>query len=134
GQPELVPTTNDLFKAPVDWTREGLLVASINERTGRDIWMVPTGGERKPVPWLQSAFSEYRGRVSPDGRWCAYLSNEAGKDDVYIQSFPVPGHKVRVSTNGAGRIGWMPKGDGLCFRNGSGGAGGTEILCAAVTN
>jgi serine/threonine-protein kinase len=54
--------------------------------------------------------------VSPDGRWIAYLSSEAGHDDVYIQSFPGLGHKVRVSTNGAARVWWMPGSDEVCYR------------------
>jgi len=127
-------TTPDLFKNPEDWTRDGLLIASIAEKTGRDLWLVPNGDGSKPVPWLQTEFGEYHGKVSPDGHWCAYLSNEAGKDDVYIQSFPVAGHKVRVSTTGAGRVWWMPGGDEVCFRSAGGKGAAGDYWCASVTH
>ena len=57
--------------------------------------------------------------VSPDGRWIAYLSTEAGAEDVYIQSFPIPGHKTRVSSGGASRIYWMPGSDEIRYRTAS---------------
>lgn len=94
---------------------------------------MPNGDGAKPAPWLQTKFGEYHARVSPDGHWCAYLSNEAGKDDVYIQSFPVAGHKVRVSTTGAGRVWWVPRGDEVCFRSAGGQGAPGEMRCATVT-
>jgi Tol biopolymer transport system component len=53
-----------------------------------DIWMIPVAGERKPSPYLQTGFNETAGRFSPDGRWVAYTSNESGREEVYLQTFP----------------------------------------------
>ncbi|HET7226595.1 MAG TPA: protein kinase [Candidatus Eisenbacteria bacterium] len=114
GKAETVATTDDLFKLPEDWSSAGLVFQVIARQTLRDQWLLPTDGG-KPVPLLQTPFPEYGGRVSPDGRWIAYLSTESGHDDVYVQSFPTLGHKLRVSTEGAQRVWWMPGSDGLWY-------------------
>jgi Tol biopolymer transport system component len=119
GDARVLPTTSDLFKTPEDWTREGLIFNSIGRETFRDIWLAPSGGG-PPTPLIRTRFAELDARVSPDGRWMAYISNEGGDDDVYIQSFPVPGHKVRVSASGAWQVlGWMPGSDEVCYQSGS---------------
>jgi hypothetical protein len=48
---------------------------------------------------IKSGFEIRMARVSPDGRWLAYVSNESGRDDVYVQSFPALEGKWQVSTN-----------------------------------
>jgi hypothetical protein len=121
GGPHAFPTTNDLFKSPSDWTREGLVLYAIRDVTFQDVLLAhyPGGGISDLVV---TPFSESLGKVSPDGHWLAYLSNEAGDPDVYLQSFPEPGHKVRISNGGALAMWWMPGGDELCYRAGSGNA------------
>ena len=111
----MLPTTTDLFKNADDWTSAGLVFTDIGGPTFRDLWITPIAGGA-PRRLIRDRFSEYGGEVSPDGRWIAYLSNEAGVDDVYLQSFPAPGHKTRVSTGGANRVWWMPGSDELCYR------------------
>ncbi len=118
GEPQMVPTTTDLFKAPTAWAREGLIITNWDERTLGDLWIHPLSADGRATPLIQTQFTEAQAAISPDGRWIAYLSNEAGKDDIYIQSFPVPGHKVRVSTGGAQRPSWMPGSDEICYRSG----------------
>ncbi len=115
GEPRLVPTTTDLFKNPECWTRDGLVITDIGGGTFRDIWIVPVEGGGKATPLIQTRFAEHLSAVSPDGHWIAYLSNEAGFEDVYVQSFPVPGHKVRVSSGGALRVWWLGGNDELCY-------------------
>ena len=51
-------------------------------------------------PYLNDVPNEDLGKFSPDGKWIAYISDEAGSNDVYIRSFPVPDHKYRVTTDG----------------------------------
>ena len=53
-----------------------------------DLWILPLFGDRKPFPFLQTEFEEDSGRFSPNGRWMAYTSNETGRNEVYVQSFP----------------------------------------------
>lgn len=100
---------------------------SLSGETSRDIWIAPGGGP--PRPLIRTRFGEYNARVSPDGHWIAYISNEAGSDDLYIQSFPVTGHKVRVSSAGAIKVWWMPGSDEVCYRSG----GGVEMMSVKLT-
>jgi len=71
---------------------------------------MPLSGESKPAPLLQSPFSESYGRFSPDGRRIAYVSNESGRSEVYVETFPVPTGKMRISTHGGTEPFW--RGDG----------------------
>jgi serine/threonine-protein kinase len=74
---------------------ETMLLDSTAER--RDISAVPTA-------------LEATGRISPDGRAVAYVSNESGRPEVYIRSFPDGGSRVQVSTNGGIRPVWAKDG------------------------
>ena len=51
----------------------------------------------KPVPYLAGPFYEDQGQFSPDGRWVAYMSNEAGVNKIYVQSFPLGAGKFQIS-------------------------------------
>jgi Tol biopolymer transport system component/predicted Ser/Thr protein kinase len=59
-------------------------------------------------------------QFSPDGRWLAYISNETGQAQVYIQSFPPGGGKWQVSKDGGRLARWRRDGKELVFVNGSG--------------
>lgn len=72
-------------------------------------------GDRKPFPFLNTEFTETQARFSLDVRWVAYLSNESGKNEVYVSSFPAPGGKVLVSTNGGVQPRWRRDGKELFY-------------------
>jgi hypothetical protein len=74
------------------------------------LWVLPLDGERQPRKYLATPFYEYWGRLSPDGRWMAYVSNVTGSDEVYVQSFPGPGRREQVSNGGGSHPRW--RGDG----------------------
>jgi Tol biopolymer transport system component len=75
------------------------------------------GGEPKPL--VATAASELGGRVSPDGRWVAYQSNESGRFEVYVRPFPnVDGGKWPISTNGGQHAHWSPDGSELFYAAG----------------
>ena len=95
-----------------DWSRDGRFLAyeSFGVRSLRDLWVLPLEGDRKPVPFLQTDFSEYQGRFSPDGRWMAYTSDASGAPEVYIQPFPASGGKWKISIHGGSDPRW--RGDG----------------------
>src|SRR5262249_1834685 len=128
GEARLLPTTPDLFKTADWWTHDGLIFDTIGGQTFRDLWFLPLSGGGPARPLLQTTFSEYLACLSPDGRWMAYLSNEGGRDDVYIQSYPNLGHKVRVSSSGASAVWWM-KADEIEYRTPT----GTELLAVKLT-
>ncbi len=80
------------IKVATDWSADGrfLLYESQDPQTDRDLWVLPLTGERKPWVCLKTNFGERFGRFSPDGRWVAYLSNESGRTEIYIQPFAAP--------------------------------------------
>ena len=71
---------------------------------------MPTFGDQKSTPLVQTEFSERQARFSPDGKWIAYASNASGTYQIYVEGFPTSGGKWQVSTAGGGQPQW--RGDG----------------------
>jgi Tol biopolymer transport system component len=92
------------------WARAGdtLVYTTIGE--GRAIWTAALDGDRPPEPLLKSGFGIDEPNVSRDGRWLAYISNESGRYEVYVEPFKRRGEKLRLSANGGGQPRW--RGDG----------------------
>jgi Tol biopolymer transport system component len=103
-----------------DWSRDGrfVLYFEIARDTGRDLWVLPVTPEGKPAAdakprlYLRTQFNEWWGRFSPEPspHWVAYQSDETGKSEVYIQSFPEPHGKSQISTGGGQYPEWGPLG------------------------
>ncbi len=103
-----------LFKKVQSWSKDGtLLFAALSPETQQDLVGVTTSGDPKAVPYLTERFNENLGRFSPDGRWVAYVSDEAGTNDVYVRSFPTPDRKHRVTTDGGTAVTWNAAGTQL---------------------
>ncbi|RPI21018.1 MAG: serine/threonine-protein kinase, partial [Acidobacteria bacterium] len=85
---------------------------------GFDAWMLPMQGERKPQPFVKTRFHEGSARFSPDGRWVAYCSNESRRFEVFVQSWPGPGPKIQVSSEGGTDPIWRRDGKELFYRSG----------------
>ncbi len=83
-----------------------------------DIWMKSLTPAAPPRPLVQTRFNERAPRISPDGRWVAYTSDESGRDEVYVQSYPRPGAKFQISVDGGGEPVWSPAGHELFYRHG----------------
>jgi serine/threonine protein kinase len=117
GEPELIPTTDALFKSVEDWSSDGrtLVLGSLGAETDWDIWYLTLDGDRKPQPVVNSPFNEVNARLSPDGRWLAFQSTESGVPEIYIQSFPNSGTKARVSKEGGEFPVWTSKGKELVY-------------------
>ena len=120
-------TTSEYNNAPNSWSPDGQLLAfiEINPTTGYDIWMLrmddPSTGSgqvRKAQPFLQTPFNEGAPRFSPDGRWLAYISDESGRNEIYVQPYPGPGGKSQISTDGGTEPVWNPNGRELFYRSG----------------
>jgi serine/threonine-protein kinase len=82
----------------------------------RDIWVVVGGGD--PSPFLLTRFDERSPTFSPDGTCLAYVSDESGRDEVYVQPYPGPGRKYPISTHGGTDPVWSPSGRELFYRQG----------------
>lgn len=105
-----------------DFTRDGqFLIYTENN----DIWASPLAGpaakgkvETKPIQITKTPFIETTPRVSPDGRWIAYASNEPGEYRVYLQSFPDPAFRQLVSIGGGLEPRWSRDSKTLYFYSG----------------
>jgi Tol biopolymer transport system component len=128
GAEEILADVPNLFNDPSSVTSEYVVYRSLSGETNEDIWLLPLTGEPTPRPLIQTRFNELDGFVSPDERWVAYRSDESGKHELYVTSFPVPGSKVRVSSNGAApvtnarpvTISWREDGRELYYIGGDG--------------
>jgi serine/threonine-protein kinase len=104
--------------APPSWTPDGERFAVVRwtGRANADISVGTLEGSKATLrPLLQTPFAEMWPEVSPDGRWLAYVSNESGRNEVYVQPFPGPGPRTQVSVNGGISPAWNPAGGELFF-------------------
>jgi len=111
-------TSSESLQAPGSWSPDGrtLVFVERNATTGRDIWMLPYGGDRVARPFLASPSDESAPRFSPDGRWIAYVSNASGRNEVYVCASDAPSRKTQVSRNGGAEPVWARGGQELFYR------------------
>jgi dipeptidyl aminopeptidase/acylaminoacyl peptidase len=96
---------------PYSWSPDGQFILHRSMNGGAfNTGVLPLAGDRKTRLFQSVAFVQAVSQVSPDGRWIAYDSNESGRYEVFVQTFPTPGGKWQVSKDG----GYYPKwrGDG----------------------
>ena len=109
GQVERL-TTSSNRQVPSSITPDGstLIYEELIPGNDLDLFMIPVdGGEAQVL--LETQHREEDGRLSPDGRWLAYMSNESGQTEVYVRPFPeVDGGKWQVSTGGGAIHQWSP--------------------------
>jgi Tol biopolymer transport system component len=104
----------DDVKIVNDWSSDGRFILFTNN-IRHSLWAVPTFGDRQPFQVTQMPGHSRHGKVSPVGKWIAYVSDETGKSEVYVQSFPMSGTKRRVSTNGGIQPVWRHDGRELFY-------------------
>ncbi|MBI3698667.1 MAG: serine/threonine-protein kinase [Acidobacteria bacterium] len=120
GKPEQILASDDPVR-PACWTPDGkaLILAKPGAVKGYGLWIVPvaggTGAEGKPRPLLESQFHIFDPRLSPDGRWLAYRSEESGRREVYVQPFPGLQGKWQISTGGGRMPVWAQSGRELYY-------------------
>ncbi len=121
GPPEPVVTSPVPFKNLLDWSPDGELVlySPLGKGTNMDLWIAPTDGSGEPWAYHAETFQEVQGSISPDGGWVAYASGEDGRMNVYLDSFPEPGRKHRVSIDGGSLPWWTPDATAIRFINDS---------------
>ena len=115
GQEDSVTKPLPGVMVPSDWSRDGRFIVYQLTFPKDTLWLLPLFGDREPVPLLKSTFNEAHGRLSPDGRWLAYTSDESGKNEVYVQDFPTSGAKWPLSTGGGSFPRWRRDGRELFY-------------------
>ena len=115
AQDEILDSERSL--RPSDWSRDGryIIGAVMDPKTKLDIWVLPLFGDRKAFPYLNMEYNESWAKLSPNGQWLAYTSDETKRSEVYVQSFPHPGRKSQISTDGGIRPVWSRDGKQLFF-------------------
>jgi Tol biopolymer transport system component len=110
------------YPAPSSWSPDGrLLLCQADGGTARaDVYVVPADGSGKPEPFLKTTYDETGAVFSPDGRWVAYTSDETGRREVYVTSFPSGGGKWQISDGGGAQPRWSGDGRELFLRSDEG--------------
>jgi serine/threonine protein kinase/Tol biopolymer transport system component len=113
---------------PSDWSADGkyLIYDLATPRGKLDEWVLPVGG--KPMELLHEPYAESQGQFSPDGKWLAYVSDESGSPQIYVQSFPALGAKLQVSSAGGMQPRWARDGKELYYLAPDG-----KLMAAAVS-
>jgi eukaryotic-like serine/threonine-protein kinase len=118
GGLERLTTSDGSAHAAMSWSPDGRTLAFTNAGPNiRDIWTLNIS-DRKTQPFLTTPFVEGGAQFSPDGRWLAYVSNESGRGEVYVQPYPGPGGKWQISTDGGLEPMWNRNGRELFYRSG----------------
>jgi Tol biopolymer transport system component len=111
----------DVEQRASDWSSDGHYVAYMQDDVGgngaqaADLWAAAVGGGADPIRLTRTDADENNVRFSPDVRWVAYESNESGRFEVYVQSFPKGGNRQAVSAGGGRTPRWKPDGTELFY-------------------
>ena len=115
------------LKVPFSWSPDGRVLAFADfdpvgfgpSASSSDIWWLSLDEPGKPHPFLQTKFADAAPAFSPDGRWLAYVSDESGRNEIYVSAFPGPGGKWQISTEGGNEPVWPRKSRELFYRQGN---------------
>jgi serine/threonine-protein kinase len=108
-------TSSSNLQLPGSWDPSGRFLAfgETRPQTGSDLMILPVEGDEAsgwkpgtPTVFLNGPSEEQQPRLSPDGRWLAYESNESGVVEIYVRPFPGPGGKSSISTGGGTNAVW----------------------------
>jgi serine/threonine protein kinase len=106
---------------PASWADDGktMILADWDVKAGNyDIGTMPMEGDRKVRLLLMEKHHEAQPKISPDGRWMAYTSNESGQSQIYVRPFPqVEGGRWQISSTGGDSPLWSKDGRELFYRN-----------------
>ena len=100
---------------PTSWSPDGTLIAIDMLGQSMDLWMLPPKSGATPHAYVQTPADEIFGQFSPDGKWVLYSSNESGRYEVYLVSFPDPGSKWQISTGGGRSVSWTQDGHRVIY-------------------
>jgi Tol biopolymer transport system component len=103
---------------PTDWSRDGRFLLYMTPQDTSESWDIgalPMEGNGKPFLVAHTSSDERTGQFSPDAHWIAFESNESGRYEIYVQTFPGPGTRTIVSTGGGLQPRWGSDGKELFY-------------------
>ena len=101
---------------PSDWKSDGsTFLLSVLDGRNWNIWTVPADGKESAKPLLTAEFNEKDPRYSPDGRWIAYVSDEAGHPEVLVHAATGPARRFTISGEGGVQPTWRRDGKVIYF-------------------
>jgi serine/threonine-protein kinase len=119
---ELLMRGDNIVDGAISPDGQWILYRGLTAQSGRDIWGFRPGRDTASVPLVASRFNEYAAALSPDGRWLAYISDESGRDEVYVRPFPATADgRWQVSSEGGTYPRWAHSGRELFFEGAAGG-------------
>jgi Tol biopolymer transport system component len=113
---QLLPGAELRFPSSITPDGNTLFYRETAAATGFDIHRVSLSGERTSTPVLVTPFNESSPQISPDGRWLAYVSDQSGRNEVYVRRWPDGAAEWQISTDGGTEPVWDPDGRTLYFR------------------
>jgi Tol biopolymer transport system component len=116
GAPEQMLLRRPEMMYPSDVSPDGhILLYTRGLTASTDLWYVPLAGDTTPHSFVETMFFERDGQFSPDGKWVAYQANDSGHFEIYLQPFPGPGERIRVSTGGGQQPRWAKRSGELFY-------------------
>jgi Tol biopolymer transport system component len=110
---------SDSSEIPVSWSRDGRYIVFSRFKTtgaGVDTWLLTLTGGPTATPLFESPFDKAQARISPDGRWITYVTNDSGTYQVVVQSFPDPnGGRWQITAQGGIEPKWRHDGRELFY-------------------
>jgi dipeptidyl aminopeptidase/acylaminoacyl peptidase len=120
-----VGTETLMFKSdgsaiPVSWSPDGRYVVFSRLKPpgagGVDTWLLNLSGEPRATPFIESPFDKAQARISPDGRWLAYTTNDSGMYQIMVQTFPDPNRgRWQITAQGGIEPKWRRDGRELYY-------------------
>jgi eukaryotic-like serine/threonine-protein kinase len=111
----LLPPTPPRWPRDVSPDGSVLLYREFSAATRGDLKILSLAGDPSPRDLIASTFEEDQGAFSPDGRRVAYVSDESGRKEVFVVSYPDPSHRIRISSDGGIQPRWSRDGRELFF-------------------
>jgi serine/threonine protein kinase/Tol biopolymer transport system component len=105
------------FGTVTSWSNNGRYIFFMvqNNATRQDVYYLDLNGDKKLTPFIQSPANDMAAVLSPNNKWLAYTSDESGRPEIYVTSFPEPGGKWQVSNGGGGSASWSADGKQIYY-------------------
>jgi len=111
----LMPPTSPRWDCDVSPDGSVLLYQEFSASARGNLKVISLSGEPRPRDFIASPFDDDEGTFSPDGRRVAYVSDESGRKEVFVASFPDPSQRIRISSDGGTQPRWSRDGKELYF-------------------